>query len=210
MGKGIGRRGEERGGEAAEMDGWTDKTETAAARQRTHIPCKEGMWRGTGLFQRRWKASGQRERGEEWRWRTLAVRTGAGMELDLISQVSSHYLCLLLSPLCPITATMKQAPFLQSCIWLSGCKAITPEWSYAVFDRYSMCETQRATVGCCLTERELLLWQLVPTRFLVNADMPTSLSRAISSCVRLNHLLSASTSASEMIIQFSPVPTGSF
>ncbi|KAM7397052.1 hypothetical protein PAMP_020050 [Pampus punctatissimus] len=24
------------------MDGWTDKTETAAARQRTHIPCKTG------------------------------------------------------------------------------------------------------------------------------------------------------------------------
>lgn len=40
----------------------------------------------------------------------MAVRTGAGMELDLISQVSSHYLSLLLSPLCPITATMKQAP----------------------------------------------------------------------------------------------------
>lgn len=24
------------------MDGWTDKTETAAAQQRTRIPCKEG------------------------------------------------------------------------------------------------------------------------------------------------------------------------
>lgn len=63
-------------------------------------------------------------------------------------------------------------PFLQSCIWLSGCKAITPEWSYAVFDRYSVCETQRATVGCCLTERELLLWQLVSTWFPVNAGTP--------------------------------------
>lgn len=58
------------------------------------------------------KESRQRQSGEEWRWRTLAVRTGAGIELDLISQVSSHYLCLLLSPFCPITLTMEQAPFL--------------------------------------------------------------------------------------------------
>lgn len=37
-----GQGGEERGEEASEMDGWTDKTETAAAQQRTHIPCKKG------------------------------------------------------------------------------------------------------------------------------------------------------------------------
>lgn len=36
------REGEGRRGEVSEMDGWTDKTETAAAQQRTHIPCKKG------------------------------------------------------------------------------------------------------------------------------------------------------------------------
>lgn len=55
------------------------------------------MWRGTGFPRSDWKGLTQWEEGEEWKWRTLAVRTAAGMELDLISQVSSHYLRLLLS-----------------------------------------------------------------------------------------------------------------
>lgn len=82
-----GQGGEERDGEVSEMDGWTDKTGAAATQQRTRILCKKGR-EGEQV----WLGEAERDpnkgaRAKEWRWRTLAVRTGAGMELDLISQV---------------------------------------------------------------------------------------------------------------------------
>ena len=113
---------EERSEDGRWMDGQIKK-ETAAARQRTHIPCKKGCEGEQVWFRGTERAPDKRGRVEEWRWRTLAVRTGAGMELDLISQVSSHYLRLLLSPLCPITATMQQAP---SCRAAYGSLVVKP------------------------------------------------------------------------------------
>lgn len=107
------------------------------------------MWWRTGLVQSGWKAFKQWGTAEEWRWRTLAVRTAAGMELDLISQVSSRYLSLLLSPLCPITVTMRRT---RSCGATYGrlvVKSFTDQWSYAVIDRYSTWKTQRAAEPVC-------------------------------------------------------------
>lgn len=99
---------------------------------------------------------------QDWRWAGVRSHFSSVIALSVSPPLSS------LSNYCHNEA----GPFLQSCIWLSGCKALTPEWSYVLSDRYSMCEPQRATVGCCRTEREPALWQLVSTRFPGNADTP--------------------------------------
>lgn len=104
------------------MDGQIKQRQQPLDRGRTS-PCKKGCEGEQVWFGGTEKAPDKRGRVEEWRWRTLAVRTGAGMELDLISQVSSHYLRLLLSPLCPITATMQQAP---SCRAAYGSLVVKP------------------------------------------------------------------------------------
>lgn len=191
----TGRRGARRRGvRDGWMDGWTDKTETTG---HSH-PKQEGMWRGTGWVQRDWKACGQRETGEEWRWRTLAVRTGAGMDLDLISQVSSHYLCLLLSPLGPITATMQQAP---SCRATYGSLVVKPSLpSEAMqFLMGTACENSKGHSAL------LFDWACAALRACLNMIScecwhATSLSQTTSNCVGLNHLQAESTSTSAILI----------
>lgn len=96
---------------------------------------------------------------QDWRWDGVRSHFSSVIALSVSPPLSS------LSNYCHNEA----GPFLQSCIWLSGCKAITPEWSYAVLRGTVCVKLKRATVGRCSTDRELLLGQLVPTWFPVNA-----------------------------------------
>lgn len=107
---------------------------------------------------------------QDWRWDGVRSHFSSVIALSVSPPLSS------LSNYCHNEA----GPFLQSYIWLSGCNAITHKWSYAVFDWYSMWTAQRATARCCLTECELLLWQLVSTWFPVNADTPPAYRRLLA------------------------------
>lgn len=76
---------------------------------------------------------------QDWRWDGVRSHFSSVITLSVSPPLSS------LSNYCHNEADL----FPWSCIWLSGCKAITPKQSYALFDMYSMCEAQRASVGCC-------------------------------------------------------------
>lgn len=59
---------------------------------------------------------------QDWRWDGVRSHFSSVIALSVSPPLSS------LSNYCHNEAGL----FLQSCIWLSGCKAIIPEWSYAV------------------------------------------------------------------------------
>ncbi len=168
--EGTGRRGAEEERRPRWMDGQIEQRQQPFNRglaSHARRDVKGNRFGSEGL--KSIQTKGERRRMEledsgcqDWRWDGVRSHFSSVIALSVSPPLSS------LSNYCHNEAD----PFLQSCIWLSACKAITCEWSYADFDRYSMCEIQRVTVGCCGTERELQLWQLVSTWFPVNADTP--------------------------------------
>lgn len=141
------RRGARRRGV---RDGWTDGQKEKNSRQQ---PFNRGLTsygrndvKGNRFAYERLKRSHTKRKGrrmevedsgcQDWRWDGVRSHFSSVITVSASTPLSS------LSNYCHNEAGL----CLQSCIWLSGCKAITPAQSDAVFDKYSMCETQWVVV----------------------------------------------------------------
>lgn len=114
---GEGQGGEERGGEASEMDGWTDKRETTAAEQRTRIPCK------TGVKGNRFGSEGLKRTQTKGETGRMEVED-SGCQDCRWDGVRSHFSSVIVLSASPPLSSLSNyrhneaGPFLQSCIWL--------------------------------------------------------------------------------------------
>lgn len=166
------------------VDGWTDKTETTAVPQRTHIPSKkwcegEQVWfRGTESIQTKGDARRMEVEDsgcQDWHW--------DGVRSHFSSVIT---LCLLLSPLRPITATMKQAP---SCRAAYGSLVVTPSLPSEAMRFFidTVCEKLNRLQQTLLFDR---VWAaaLTPCRDIISCEC--LLATSLLGCLRLKHLLS--------------------
>ncbi|CAJ1056241.1 hypothetical protein JOB18_041394 [Xyrichtys novacula] len=74
---------------------------------------------------------------QDWRW-------------DGVRSHFSSVIALSVSP--PLSSLSNYdhnaaGPFLQSCIWLCGCKAAPPQWNYAVIDGYTETKVEMQRKG---------------------------------------------------------------